>query len=204
MLSLKGSSASSARKVSKFWALWLNLFKQSLAEGKYCYLQLACVQTQKNCMYFVISWILLYWIDSIHARVGRVETKGLKATISQKYQNNLVYLDGLRIYSGALTSLTIMHTKHLACFQGSLYPLIKEAVQLLKEFWGGHEIKPWTEKTTTVPWLRRLKKQLQGHSPARDQHQDPLAQSARKWCHCTAQMDAVTLKPSSSAKYSGS
>lgn len=176
MLSLKGS-APSPRRVSKFWALRLNLFTQPLAEGKkYCYLcliQLACAQTfwtQKNCMYFVISWILLYYIDSIHARVGRVETKGLKTTISQKYQNNLVYLDGLRIYSGALPFLTIMHAKHLACFQSSLYQLIKEAVQLLKEFWGGLETKPWTEKTTTVPRLRRPVKQLQGYSPARDQH----------------------------------
>lgn len=147
MLSLKGS-APSPRRVSKFWALWLSLLIQPLAEGKYYYLSLiqsACVQTQ-NCMYFVISWILLYCIDSIHARVGRVETKGLKATISQKYPNNLVYLDGLIIYSGALTSLTITHIKHLACFQSSLYQLIKEAVQLLKEFRGGLEIKAWTEK----------------------------------------------------------
>lgn len=85
-------------------------------------------------MCFVISCILPYCIDIINARLGRVEKKALKATISQKYQNNLVYLDGLRIYSGALTSLTIMHTKHLQCFQSSLYQLIKEAVQLLKEF----------------------------------------------------------------------
>lgn len=172
MLSLTRSTPS-PRRVSKFWALWLNLFIQPFGKWKYrylCLIQPACVQTRKNWIYFMISWILPSCIDIIHARVGRVETKGLKATVSQKYLNNRVYLDGLRIYSGALTSLTIMHTKHLACFQSSLYQLIKEAVQLLKEFWGGLEIKPWTEKTTTVPMLRRSIKQLQGYGPARDQH----------------------------------
>lgn len=177
MLSLKGS-APSPRRVRKFWARWLNLITQPLGEGKkYCYLcliQLACVQTfwtQKNCMYFVISLILLYCIGSIHARVGRVETKGLKATISQKYQNYLVYLDGLRIHSGALTFLTIMHTKHLACFQSSLYQLIKEAVQ---NYWKNSEVALKSslglKKTTAVPRLRRPVKQLQGYSPARDPH----------------------------------
>lgn len=168
MLSLKGS-APSPRRVSKFWALWLNLITQPLGERKkYCYLcliQLACVQTfwtQKNCMYFVISLILLFCIDSIHARVGRVETKGLKATISQKYQNILLYLDGLRIHSGALTFLTIMHAKHLACFQSSLYQLIKEGVQLLKEFWGGLEIKPWTEKNNRSSQAQKTSKAAPG------------------------------------------
>lgn len=124
-----------------------------------------------------MNFTLLYCIDSIHAIVGRVEKKGLKATISQKYQNNLVYLDGLRIYSGALTSLTIMHTKHLACFQSSLsrrlYNYWKNSEVALKSSFG-------LKNTTTVSRLRRLIKQLQGYSPARDWHLDPLAQSAVK------------------------
>lgn len=176
MLSLKGS-APSLWRVSKFWALWLNLFTQPLAEGKkYCYLcliQLACVQTQKKCMYFVISWILLYCIDSIHARVGRVETKSLEATISQKYQNNLLYLDGLRIYSGALTFLTIMHAKHLPCFQSSLAAFISLS-RSLYNYWKNSEMTLKSslglKKTTTVPRLWRPVKQLQEYSPARDQH----------------------------------